>query len=61
MEKMKAVDRLQILINAGGDQKDNLAKLDVAFRDRREAASCLRQAFSCGNIFAPTDASSAVA
>ncbi|MCP3474775.1 hypothetical protein NLM33_31130 [Bradyrhizobium sp. CCGUVB1N3] len=41
MEKMKAVDRLLILINEGGNQKDNLEKLNVAFRDLRQTASDL--------------------
>ena len=41
MEKIRDVDRILRLINEGGDQKENLKKLDAAFRDLREAAYLL--------------------
>jgi hypothetical protein len=43
MEKIRDVDRVLIRLNEDGEspQKTNLEALDAAFRDLREAASCL--------------------
>jgi hypothetical protein len=38
MEKIRDVDSLLRLINEGGEQTDNLRKLDAAFRDLRQIA-----------------------
>ena len=38
MEKIRDVDSLLRLINEGGQQTDNLRKLDAAFRDLRQIA-----------------------